>query len=256
MIVPEVVVIFYGVVAGVGTLSGIYIMNSRQEWAIKHSHYVNSFAAGLLLALVFFHLIPEAVELLEVQEMSELAFIAVFVGFFFFYLLENFIVLHSGSEIHYHLEESPVPHVHTSETRMGLMAFSGLAFHSLIDGVIIGVGFEISSEIGFLAAMAVILHEIPEGVTTFTLINRTIPEKAKLMAIIVALATPCGAVFSLLFVEGLTESVIGILLALAAGSFIYVAASDLIPETHLSSNFQNLFSFLLGAIVIYVISLI
>jgi ZIP family zinc transporter/zinc and cadmium transporter len=250
VIVPEVTVIFYGIVAALGTLSGIYIINTKQEWAIKHSHYVNSFAAVLLLALVFFLLIPEAVEL------SEFAFLAVFIGFFLFYLLENFIVLHSGSEIHFHQEETPIPHVHTSDTRMGWMAFSGLVFHSLLDGIIIGIGFEISPEIGFLAAMAVILHEIPEGVTTFALINRTMPTKAKFMSIIVALATPSGAIFSLLFVETLAESIIGILLALAAGSFIYVAASDLIPETHLSNNFQNLISFLFGAIMIYVISLI
>lgn len=246
----EISVIFYGIIAGLATLTGIYVMRRNQEWALNNSHYVNSFAAGLILALVFFHLMPEAIEL------SDSAFYALFFGFFIFYLLENFIVIHSGSEIHYCLDEdedeSVSPHL---TSRLGLMAFSGLAFHSLVDGIIIGVGFELSPEIGFLAAMAVILHEVPEGVTSFVLINKTMPDKAIVLSIIVAIATPLGAILSLLFIGGLSDSLIGFILALAAGTFIYVAASDLIPETHTSNNLQNLVAFLFGAIFIYGISL-
>jgi ZIP family zinc transporter/zinc and cadmium transporter len=244
----EISVIFYGTLAGLATLFGIYVIRRNQEWALNNSHYVNSFAAGLILALVFFHLMPEAIEL------SELAFYpALFIGFFAFYLLENFIVIHSGSEIHYCLDEDEVGVHHKS--RIGVMAFSGLAFHSLIDGLIIGVGFELSMEIGFLAAMAVILHEMPEGVTSFAIINEVMPDKSRILSVIVAIATPLGALFSLLFVSALSESMIGILLALAAGTFIYVAASDLIPQTHEKNNFQNLIAFIVGAFLIYGISL-
>ncbi len=244
-------IIFYGLIAGLATLSGIFVMRRKQEWALHNSHYVNSFTAGLILALVFFHLLPEAIEL------SALAsYPAIFIGFFTFYLLENFVVIHSGSEIHYCLDEdedeSTSPHL---ASRLGLMAFSGLAFHSLVDGIVIGVGFEISPEIGFLAAMAVILHEVPEGVTSFALINRTMPDKANVLSIVVALATPVGALISVFFIGNLSEVMIGVLLALAAGTFIYVAASDLIPETHEKNNIQNLVAFIIGAIVIYSITL-
>ena len=251
----EISIIFYGTIAGLATLTGIYVMRRNQEWALKNSHYVNSFAAGLIMALVFFHLMPEAIEL------SNSAFYpALFIGFFIFYLLENFIVIHSGSEIHYCLDEDEEGSAtHHYASRMGMMAFSGLAFHSLIDGIIIGVGFELQeitgTEIGFLAALAVILHEIPEGVTSFAIINKTMPDKSKILSIIVAIATPIGAIISLLFIGTLTESLIGILLALAAGTFVYVAASDLIPETHASNNLQNLAAFLIGALFIYGISL-
>lgn len=245
-------VIFYGVIAGLATLSGIYIMGKNQEWALKNSHYVNSFAAGLIMALVFFHLIPEAVELSE----GNSAFIALFLGFFSFFLLESFIVIHSGSEIHYCLDEDEEEDASSHHlSQLGIMTFSGLAFHSLLDGIIIGVGFGRSAEIGFLAAIAVILHEVPEGVTSFSIINRGMPDKAKILSIIVAIATPFGAILSLFFIGNLSESLIGFLLALAAGTFIYVAASDLIPGAHASNNLQNLASFLLGAIFIYIISL-
>ncbi|MFX1285509.1 MAG: ZIP family metal transporter [Promethearchaeota archaeon] len=244
----EFSVAFYGTLAGLATLFGIYVIRKNHEWALKNSHYVNSFAAGLILALVFFHLMPEAIEL------SELAFYpALFIGFFAFYLLENFIVIHSGSEIHYCLDEDGDGIHHTP--RIGVMAFSGLTFHSLIDGIIIGVGFELSTEIGLLAAMAVILHEMPEGVTSFAIINEVMPDKSKILSIIVAIATPIGALFSLLFIGNLSELLIGVLLALAAGTFIYVAASDLIPQTHEKNNLQNLIAFIVGAFFIYGISL-
>jgi len=250
----EIPVLFYSTIAGLGTLFGIWIIIRKQQLAVEYSHYLNSFAAGLIMALVFFHLIPEAAELTEL-----FVFFSVFLGFFLFYLLENFIVVHSGSEIHYHEDEGINPHIETTSQRTGLMAFFGLTFHSLIDGVIIGVGFELNLEIGFLTSLAVILHEIPEGVTTFALINKTMPEKAKIFSIIVAIATPIGAIIILLllfFIGNLDDTIIGILLAVAAGSFIYVAASDLIPETHQENNVRNLISFLLGSILIYLISLL
>lgn len=243
----EVSVIFYGSLAGFATLCGIYVMIKNQKWAKDNAHYINSFAAGLILALVFFHLIPEAVEL------SELAYIAIFIGFFAFYLLENFIVIHSGGESHFHQHDDGTLHY---SSRMGFMAFSGIGFHSFIDGIIIGVGFEVSSEVGLLASIAVILHEVPEGMTSFALIAETIPEKAKMLSVIVAISTPIGAFVSLIFIHGLTYNIIGVLLSLAAGTFIYVAASDLIPSTHASNNVNNLIGFIIGAAFIYAISVI
>ena len=243
----EITVLFYGCLAGIATLLGIYLMRKKQEWAIKRSHYVNSFAAGLILAIAFFHLIPEAVEL------SEIAAPVIFLGFFLFYMMENFLVIHSGSELHYHPSDPCLSH---TSTVTGVMAFSGLVFHSLVDGIIIGIGFELSTELGLLAAFAVISHEVPEGITSFALINETMPEKASLLSAIVAIATPIGALFSLFFIQNLSENIIGILLGLAAGTFIYVAASDLIPHTHGNQNFRTLISFLVGAILIILLSLI
>jgi zinc and cadmium transporter len=244
----EITILFYGTIAGLATILGIIAMSKKQQWALTNSHYINSFAAGLILGLVFFHLLPEAIEL------SEISFIATFFGFFVFFTLENFIVIHSGSEIHFCYDEES-DSIHTSP-RLGLMAFSGLALHSFIDGIIIGVGFEISAEIGFLAAVAVILHEVPEGITSFALITKAIPDKARILSLIVAVSTPLGAIISLLFIGVIGEELIGILLAIASGTFLYVAAADLLPETHGAKNIQNLVTFIIGAFFIYSISLI
>ena len=249
----EITVLFYGSLAGLATLLGIMLIKQTRDWAIKNSNYLNSFAAGLLLALVFLHLLPEATEL------SEIAPQVIFLGFFGFYVLENFIMIHSGTELRYCIDEEE-PHSHMLPTT-GIMAFSGLALHSLIDGIIIGVGFEVSTEVGLLAAFAVITHEVPEGITSFALINETHPSKALMLSIIVGIATPIGALLSLLFIHNpglqLPESTIGILLALGAGTFLYVAASDLIPETHRrNQSLRNLGAFLIGVLLIILISLI
>ncbi|MFX1511251.1 MAG: ZIP family metal transporter [Promethearchaeota archaeon] len=240
-------ILFYSTVAGVATLLGILMMEKKQQWAIEYSHYVNSFAAGLILSVAFFQLGPEASELTEIDE----AFFAVFLGFFVFYILENLLVLHSGAEMHYCVDDEGSHSNHLSQT--GWMVFSGLAFHSLIDGIFIGVGFEVSSNVGLLAATAVILHEVPEGVTSFAILRESMElRQARLLAIIVAIATPLGAVLSVLFIGSLNETTIGMILAIAAGTFIYVASADLIPETHESEGkVVNLIAFLIGAILIY-----
>jgi zinc and cadmium transporter len=235
-------IILYSIIAGVSTIVGVIMVVRKEDWVLEHSHYVNSFAAGLILGIAFFHLLPESLEL------SEHAILFVFVGFLLFYLLENGLVLHSGSEIHFRDKHNPQ---HTK----GVVMFSGLFFHSLVDGVIIGVGFEIDPKLGLITALGVISHELPEGVTTFSLLINSIERKTALrLSIAVALATPLGALISLTFIGGLSKEVIGLLLAVAGGSFLYIGASDLIPETHEEKGFVNAGFLLLGVVLLYSLS--
>ena len=235
-------VIFYSTIAGASTILGIIMVILKERWVLKHSHYVNSFAAGLILGIAFFHLFPESLEL------SENAVLFTFIGFLLFYVLENVMVLHSGSEIHFKVKSNPQ---HTK----GMVMFSGLFFHSLLDGIIIGVGFEVDPRVGLLTSLGVILHELPEGVTTFSLLINSIKEKTALkLSIAVALATPLGALISLAFIGDLSESVVGLLLAMAGGSFLYIGASDLIPETHEEKGLENAAFLLLGVLFLYLLS--
>jgi zinc and cadmium transporter len=234
--------IFYSSIAGVSTILGIIMVFLKQGWVLRHSHYVNSSAAGLILGIAFFHLFPESLKL------SENAVLFIFIGFLLFYLLENVTVLHSGSEIHFKEKGNPQ---HTK----GIVLFSGLFFHSLLDGIIIGVGFEVDPRVGLLTSLGVILHELPEGVTTFSLLINSIKGKTALkLSIAVAIATPLGALISLSFIGGLPESVVGLLLAMAGGSFLYIGASDLIPETHEEKGLQNAGFLLLGVVFLYLLS--
>ena len=235
-------VLFYSSIAGLSTILGIILVLLNEKLVLKHSHYVNSFAAGLILGIAFFHLFPESLEL------SENAVLFILMGFLLFYLLESVMVIHSGSEIHF--KEKSNPH-HTK----GMVMFSGLFFHSLIDGIIIGVGFEVDPKVGLLTSLGVIVHELPEGVTSFALLINTIKRKTTLkLSIAVALATPIGALISVTFVGGLSRAMVGLLLAMAGGSFLYIGASDLIPETHEKKGFQNAGFLLLGVLFLFSLS--
>jgi ZIP family zinc transporter/zinc and cadmium transporter len=125
----------------------------------------------------------------------------------------------------------------------------------LVDGVIIGVGFQIDPKLGLITALGVISHELPEGVTTFSLLISSIKRKTALrLSMAVALATPLGALISLTFIGSLSKEVIGLLLAVAGGSFLYIGASDLIPETHEEKGFVNAGFLLLGVVILYSLS--
>jgi ZIP family zinc transporter/zinc and cadmium transporter len=217
----------------------------RREIAIRYSHYVNSFAAGALLTIALAHLIPEA------EELADNALLVVLASFIVFYLVEAAVVFHSGSAIHFH-NRSPERYI-----TKGPVIFSGLFLHSLIDGFIIAIGFKTSIELGLFTAAGVILHELPEGVTSFALMLRSMKRKrAFILSVAVALATPVGTLAILGPLYSLSGSSLGVLMATAGGSFLYVAASDLIPETHEEAVLQNVVSLLAGAGFIYLLTLV
>jgi zinc and cadmium transporter len=235
-------VLFYSSIAGLSTILGIILILLKEELVLKYSHYVNSFAAGLILGVAFFHLFPESLELYN----NALLFILI--GFLIFYLLENALVLHSGSEIHFKEKK-------LSRQTKGKVMFLGLFFHSFVDGIIIGIGFEIDFKLGLLTSLGVIAHELPEGVTTFALLINSLERRTALkLSIAVALATPLGALISLTFIKSVSQAMVGLMLAIAGGSFLYISASDLIPETHEEKGFVNAGFLLIGIISLYLLS--
>jgi ZIP family zinc transporter/zinc and cadmium transporter len=219
-------------------VAGIYMLLAREEWALKNSVLFVSFSAGVVLAVAFTHLIPEALETnartLEVVLVTLIAF----------YVFEHTIAIHTCKE--------GECDVHT----MGMPAFAGIAFHSLLDGIVIGAGFEVGFKIGLATTLGVLLHEIPEGITITALLLHSGFERKKtlFMGWVVALATPLGAVGSYLLVKDMAESTVGLLLALGAGSFIYVGASDLLPETHRNISRTNIFLVLAGVVLVYIVA--
>ncbi|MBU1197834.1 ZIP family metal transporter [Candidatus Micrarchaeota archaeon] len=233
-------ILFYSTIAGLATVAGMALLLYRESFARQNSSYFVSFAAGVLMATAFFHLIPESAELYP------FAYQFVLAGFLVFYLLEHVFLIHAG---------------HEEDTRAqvkGSIATTGLGFHSLLDGVAIGAGFEISPSIGFITTLAVILHEFPEGISTLSVLFNSKMERGKaiLYTMIVAVATPVGAVLTFFFLKGIGTDFLGMLIAFSAGSFLYIASADLIPETHLRPNKLNAVVLLSGVVLIYFISLL
>lgn len=234
---PFLNILLFGSLAGLATFLGIFLIVKKEKWAQKNLIYLISFSAGVLLSLSFIHLLPEAIE------QNKNALLVTLVSFLLFYFLEHALSLHTCEE----KEECEVHQTFTLVTWVGLMV------HSLIDGIIIGVGFEVSVTLGVLSTTAVLLHRLPDGISAMAVMlygGKTI-KQATLYSSAIALITPLGAIFSFLIFKGAGASLVGILLAIAAGSFLYVAASELIPEIHKKSRIFNIVLTLIGALIVF-----
>lgn len=222
--------IIYSFIAGLSTVFGVYLVRRFESLVKKRIIFLVSFSIGVLLATAFFHLLPESIEL------SPSWFYWALGAIIALYLMEHFIILHSCRE--------KDCEVHS----LGATSLLGIGFHSLIDGIVIGLAFKISFAVGVLSSLAVIFHETAEGVFvyTFLLYDETNRKKALFYSWLVALATPFGAVVTFLLLDKVSPNILGWLLAAAAGSFIYIGASDLIPATHKEYSFSNIFWVLLG----------
>lgn len=227
--------LLYGSLAGLATILGMYSVLWVRKWVEKNSIYLVSFASGVLLAFAFLDLIPQS------QELSSSALSFVLGTFIFFYLLEHSLILHrcrggrcKGMDEHRH--------------GLGLMSILGIALHSLLDGVVIALGFEVSFTLGILATLSVVLHEVPEGITSISILLYSGYSKSRALffSYLVALATPVAAFLTYFFVRNVDEALLGAGLGVAAGSFLYVAASDLIPEVHREYKVLNILFVILG----------
>jgi len=230
-------ILISGLAAAVAALTGVYAVRFFDHKVKKHEIYLISLAAGLLLANAFLHLLPESIKLTPFWSYWLLAAIIIF------YLLEQVFMIHSCREDH-------------CETHsIGFMSLIGLTFHSLVDGLVIGISFEASFGVGLVSSAAIIFHKIAEGGCTYSLLvcDGKLKNRALLFSWLVALATPIGALVAYTFLQEIPASILGILLALAAGSFIYISTSDLLPATHKKSSWINILWFFLGVIFVFLV---
>jgi len=198
----------------------------------SHTRYIIGFAAGTMLGAVFFEMLPELTP-------GDSFYIGV--GFFFFYLLERLTMIHSCGEYEC-----------TSEVhRIGWLPVLGMASDNIIDGIGIAVAYLINPLTGIVVALSVIVHEIPQGITTTLLLQRGGQTK---YTILVALAVesilyPVGASLAFLVPTALNT----VVLAVVTGDFLYIAASDLLPDAHKKFNIKVIFAVILGAIMVFVL---
>lgn len=234
-------ILFFSFLAGLATLIGVYLMAKKAAWAQKNLIYLISFSAGVLLSFSFTHLLPESLELYPG------ALLVVLLSFLVFYILEHLLTLHV-------CKDKGECEAHETFT---LVSWTGLLIHSLIDGVVIGAGFEASFALGILSTLAVLLHELPEGISSMAIMlyGKYSVSKAIIYSSMVALATPFGAVLSFFALRQVNEGFVGLLLAVAAGSFLYVAASDLIPEIHKKSRVFNVILTIIGVLLPFVLGI-
>jgi zinc transporter ZupT len=197
-----------------------------------------SFAAGVLVSVSFIHIIPKSFE------MNEDAPTYLLIGFLALYLFNRFLSLYICQE--YQCE--------TFAT--GIIPMLGIGFHSLLDGVIYSVTFNVSIFTGVLAAIGMVLHEFPEGIVTFLLLERGGfgRRRAAIYAFLAAaISTPLGTLLSYPFIDNIAKPTLGILLAVSAGALVYVGASHLLPEVEKENKRYSVISLAVGVLVAMVI---
>lgn len=211
-------------------------------------HLILAFSAGAIIALAFFDLLPEAIKLgsSTFEPGTVLAIAAL--GFFGYAVLDRMILLHA------HHDGGAVPAEGALMKRQWAGAGS-LSVHSLMDGFAIGVAFRAAPGIGVVVAAAVLAHDCSDGMNTVNLVlkNGGSGKQAFRWLFTDALAPVLGAAVSL-FVS-LPPSAISSLLGLFAGFFLYIGASDLLPESfHAHPKLLTTLMTLLGAGLLFVVA--
>ena len=237
-------VVSFGTLAGAATFAGMSLVLIQTGWSRRHSAKLVSYSAGVLLGVGILHILPEA----WAQNPHTPYYLLI--SFLVFYFLEHHLFVHAEHEKLHHAQLEAAGHNQCClrPHPLGIVAFAGMSLHSLIDGLIIGTGFEAGHDIGILSAVGVIAHEVPEGIAMLAiLLHYGYPRRtAVIFTCLVAVATPLAAIGTYALVRQIGAEFLGALMALAAGSFIYIAASDLIPESHRSRGFMSTLSLLAG----------
>lgn len=206
-------------------------------------HLVLGFSAGAVIGVAFFDLLPEAIELNENLFDISLTTSLVALGFVIYLILDRFILPHTHVD-----EHCENPH----HEKRSLSAFI-LAVHSFIDGLAVGLAFQVSSEVGLILAVAVLSHNFSDGlnIVGLTLKNGGDKKKAFNWLLFASVAPALGILSTLLFT--LPGAWLGPILALFCGFFFYIGASELLPESHHghSTRLTTIMT-MVGLIVIYI----
>ncbi len=187
-------------------------------------HYLLGFTAGVLLGVVAFDLLPEIFELAYAHGFDPSAsMIALVVGFLLFHSLEKFVLVHPAQEEHYSHHHHP---------NVGLASAAVLAAHSCMDGVAIGIGFQVSAVVGVTVAIAVIAHDFSDGLNTVGLMlrHRNSTRRALAMLVVDAVAPLVGVLLTLAFT--IPPFQLMTYLGFFAGFLLYIGVSDILPEAH------------------------
>jgi zinc and cadmium transporter len=239
-------ILLLSLIGSVAGLIGGVVFLFKEKWARILCKWAVPFAAGVLISVSLLHLIPEAH-----HEMGEGAFVVVLFAFMASFLFEQYFAhLHHHEDRKHTMLKSAVPLVLLGDT-----------VHNFIDGVAIAAAYLTDPRFGFVVALATFLHETPHEIGDFGILMRAgwSRRKAFIANLLSALATFPGALFVYFYAQGAHEK-IGFLLAVSAGIFLYLGASDFLPEVEEEErkhpSWKNLLPLFIGVLIMYLLSVI
>lgn len=216
------------------TTVGIVVITRYEKWGRDNAAYFMSFAAGVLISVSFIHIIPKS---FEMNSSSPI------------FLLAGFLTLHLFNRF---LQAYVCQERDCANFTLGIIPMLGVGLHSFLDGVIYSVTFNVSIFTGTLAAIGMVLHEFPEGIVTFLLLERGGFAKKKsawYAFLAAAISTPLGTLVSFPFIANIEQPALGVMLAFSAGALVYVGASHLLPAVERENKKYTLLSMAVGILV-------
>ncbi len=211
------IIIGIGAAAFTATLlGGLFALRFKDKL-----HLITGFSAGAIIGVAFFDLLPEAVEMRNSYQDISFISLMIGVGFLAYMILDRMIILHS----HHESDCENIRH-------RGILGAGSLSLHSFLDGVLIGASFQVSMSLGIIVTTAVLTHDFSDGINTVMMIMRGGGEKrkARLWLFIDAIAPVIG-IFTTFFYS-IHKNTLGAILGIFCGCFLYIGASDLLPESH------------------------
>lgn len=225
-------------------LGGLFALRFRDTL-----HLILGFSAGAVIGVAFFDLLPEALELAGETFSVPTITAMVAIGFVLYMLLDRLIVPHAHSEDDHCASEH---HASVAHPARGWLGAGSLSFHSFLDGIAIGLAFQVSVASGLVVAIAVLVHDFSDGINTVGLILKNGGSRSQAFKWLAldASAPVLGIILASTF--SLSASSLGLLLALFCGFFLYIGASDLLPESHHAHPTKwTTFMTVLGIAVLY-----
>ena len=233
--------IYASLIACAVTFAGIWAIRARSDWAARNSSYFISFAAGVIVSVSLAHIIPKSLSL------STAAPYYVLAGFMGLHLVNRFLKIFM---------------CHDCSRRMvsvGVVSMIAIGLHSFIDGIIYSVTFRASVLTGIFATAGMILHEFPEGIVTYLVLEQSGFSRRRstvLAGITAALTTPLGAIAAYPLIGRIGTSQLGAVLGTSAGCLIYLGATHLLPSVEKESGFMTVLSLFAGILAAILIMLL
>ena len=198
---------------------------------------------GVVVAVALFHVLPEAME--AVGDPHRVGLLAG-AGFVAFFLAERALVLHHRDE----------PEQARAHARVGALGAGGLALHSFVDGLGIGLAFGLDAATGVLVFLAVIAHDFADGLNTVSFVLRQSNDRRRAVQWLAldAAAPLAGAVVG--SVLSVSEEGLGQLLAVYAGFFLFMGATDLLPHAHEHPSGRRVLLTVAGFVAIFALSFV
>lgn len=223
-------------------LGGLFALKNKDSL-----HRILGYTAGVILGVIAFDILPEIFKSLQELQLDPIwPMAALVIGFLLFHIIEKSILLHHSQEKDYGTHHHP---------NVGLASALALSGHSFLDGIGIGLGFQVNAKIGIAVAIAVIAHDFSDGLNTVSLMlmHKNKNKRAVKLLILDALAPVIGAVSTI----GLHISPKGLLIYLGffAGFLLYIGASEILPEAHSEhSSYTTIGLTIAGAAFMFVVT--